>query len=364
MINATNCRTSPAVGTGAAQTVSFSFPITLNGDLIVAKVLVASPYTATVLTETTHYTVTNNGDAGGSITTVTPFIANTYNIVVYRRTSPVQTLDLVNGGPFDGPTLESALDKLTKLVQENADAIAATVSIPGGIYTPGTAVLLNVATTMTANSDSLIPTQKAVVTAIATATAGATLLTTTANRTVSALLTFTTSPIVPPPTTAYQAATKGYVDGFAGISGSIVQRKLNQTNSAGAYTTPAITVSNTIMAASDGTTVGLTGAITPTSVYSTIQVEVLVNVASAGIITIFLLQGTTVVASATVPACTTGAQVHLTFNILCTGLTTAQTFTVRGGCSTGNLYIDRTAALTAPFGQTWISSLVLTEVRA
>jgi hypothetical protein len=96
--NQTN-RTS-VTGTGAEQEIPFTFPITATSDLVVYKRL-TSTGVETQLAETTDYTVSITGDTGGTVTTVTPFIAATYTIHVIRATPYTQALDLASGGSFD-----------------------------------------------------------------------------------------------------------------------------------------------------------------------------------------------------------------------------------------------------------------------
>ncbi len=125
--NLTN-RTS-AVGTGAAQTVPFSFPILVNSDItVIARVTATGVETA--LSETTHYTVTNNGESGGSITTVTPFVASTSQVHIIRNTPLTQTLDLTQGGSFNAENIEDTFDKSRKLDIENFNSIDRVIKFP------------------------------------------------------------------------------------------------------------------------------------------------------------------------------------------------------------------------------------------
>ena len=125
--NETN-RTS-VVGTGAEQIITFSFPIVNNSDITVYKRLISTGAQET-LTETTNYTVTNNGSAGGSITTVTPFFASTYQIHIVRNTPVTQSLDLEQGGSFNAEFVEAAFDKATKLITENKDSVDRVLRFP------------------------------------------------------------------------------------------------------------------------------------------------------------------------------------------------------------------------------------------
>lgn len=118
-----------AVGTGAEQTVSFSFPIILDSDITVRQRITATGVESD-LDETTHYTVTNNGVNGGSITTVTPFVATSAEIHIIRDTPMTQALDLTSGGDFSSIDIEAALDKNTKLIIENNDTLSRALQLP------------------------------------------------------------------------------------------------------------------------------------------------------------------------------------------------------------------------------------------
>jgi len=149
-VSDTTARTTAVTGTGAAQTIPFTFPITADSDISVVTTLIASPYTQATLTETTHYTVSNLGEAGGSITTVTPFVASTKTVQIIRSSPKTQTVDLTAGGSFDAETIEDAFDKLTRLLIELEDRIdvylAGEADIVAGVdYQAYSSVLTSVA---------------------------------------------------------------------------------------------------------------------------------------------------------------------------------------------------------------------------
>jgi hypothetical protein len=121
-------RTS-AVGTGAEQTVPFTFPITANSDIVVTSRIITTGGEVTMV-ETTDYTVVNNGSSGGSITTVTPFIASTLEIHIVRDTPNTQITDLQTGGAFNADNVEDMSDKTTKLTIENVDALSRIPQFP------------------------------------------------------------------------------------------------------------------------------------------------------------------------------------------------------------------------------------------
>lgn len=107
-------RTS-AVGAGAVLSIPYTFPTSASGDLIV-KQRVTATGAETTLTETTDYTATY-GDSGGTVQTVAT-IASTDEVHVIRSTPITQLLDLTQGGSFSAENIESALDKITKILIE------------------------------------------------------------------------------------------------------------------------------------------------------------------------------------------------------------------------------------------------------
>jgi hypothetical protein len=75
--------------------------------------------------ESTDYTVSGVGDeSGGNVTFVSAPPSGTNNVVLIRDVPKTQDTDLPLGGQFPASTIEDALDKLTVLVQQNADRIA------------------------------------------------------------------------------------------------------------------------------------------------------------------------------------------------------------------------------------------------
>ncbi len=121
-------RTS-ATGTGSTgQEIAFSFPITATSDLTVLKRVTATGV-ETTLAETTNYTVGIDGTSGGTVTTVTT-IETTEQIHIIRDTPMTQPLDLEQGGAFSAENIESGLDRNTKLIIENSDSAARSLTAP------------------------------------------------------------------------------------------------------------------------------------------------------------------------------------------------------------------------------------------
>jgi len=121
-------RRTSAVGTNAVgQEIPYSFPTSASGDLTVIQRVTATGV-PTELAETTNFTATY-GSTGGTVTMVTAAPATT-TVHVIRDTDMTQTLDLEQGGAFNAENVEAALDKNTKLIIENADVGARSLTVP------------------------------------------------------------------------------------------------------------------------------------------------------------------------------------------------------------------------------------------
>jgi len=127
-VSNTTARTS-AVGTATAgQQIAFSFPAASTDEIVVKSRVTATGVEAT-LTETTDYTVSLNGDVGGTVTMVAAW-ATTYTIWILRSTTATQTLDLEHGGTFSAENVEDALDKNCKLNINQADQLSRAIRAP------------------------------------------------------------------------------------------------------------------------------------------------------------------------------------------------------------------------------------------
>jgi hypothetical protein len=121
-------RTSATGEAAVGQTIDFDFPILNTSDVKVYTRVTADGTEAT-LTETTNYTVSINGNSGGTVTMVTS-VAATSVIHVIRDTPLTQTLSLVDGGDFSASDIMAALDKLHRIVIDHDVRIARCLSIP------------------------------------------------------------------------------------------------------------------------------------------------------------------------------------------------------------------------------------------
>ncbi len=119
-----------AVGAAAVLEIPYVFPTTQSGDLKVIQ-RVTSTGVETELTENATsdgYTATY-GSTGGTVTT-SDSIAATDEVHVIRNTPMTQLLDLVAGGNFNPERIESAFDKVTKLIIEKSGSIDRNVVFP------------------------------------------------------------------------------------------------------------------------------------------------------------------------------------------------------------------------------------------
>lgn len=83
----------------------------------------------TVQTKTTHYSVSNVGNANGGNVTFVTAPATGKTVVLIRNTPSTQVTDYVPNDPFPAAAHEDALDKLTFLVQEVQEEIDRTIKL-------------------------------------------------------------------------------------------------------------------------------------------------------------------------------------------------------------------------------------------
>ena len=100
---------------GTLTAFTYNFPINTTAELKVIERTATG--TETVKSLTTHYSITDNGSAGGTVTFSTA-PANGVTVVLLRDTSLTQETDYIANDPFPAETHESALDKLTLQQQE------------------------------------------------------------------------------------------------------------------------------------------------------------------------------------------------------------------------------------------------------
>lgn len=108
-------------GDGSTANFAYTFKIFDQDDLTV----IVRSATGTEITKTlgTHYTVSGVGsESGGNVAMLTP-PASGETLTILREQPLVQELDLVPNDPFPAQSLESALDKLTFMVQAHSEEL-------------------------------------------------------------------------------------------------------------------------------------------------------------------------------------------------------------------------------------------------
>ena len=105
---------------------AYTFPIHSVNELTV--ILRAANGTETIQTITTHYSIVDNGSAGGQVNFVSaPATGNT--VVLLRDTNLTQETDYIANDPFPAETHEAALDKITLQQQELQEELDRAIKI-------------------------------------------------------------------------------------------------------------------------------------------------------------------------------------------------------------------------------------------
>jgi hypothetical protein len=117
-ISTTESRISYA---GNGSTTDFSYPYLFleNGDLVV--VLISSTGTETAQVLDTDYTLTGAGSESGGTVTMGTAPASGETLVIYREMDMTQETDYIEGDAFPAESHETALDRLTMLIQQVHD---------------------------------------------------------------------------------------------------------------------------------------------------------------------------------------------------------------------------------------------------
>jgi len=113
-------------GDGSATQFAYQFPIHTTAEL---KVIERSALgTETVKSLGTHYSITDNGSAGGQVTFGTAPVSGV-SIILLRDTNLTQETDYIANDPFPAETHEAALDKLTLQIQEAQEEIDRSIKL-------------------------------------------------------------------------------------------------------------------------------------------------------------------------------------------------------------------------------------------
>ena len=137
MISSVTNKMSGTTGTGAAQTISFTFPVFAESEV---KVRARNTATGveTLLTLTTHYTVSLTGTGvpnyiSGSITTTSTTYdtyGTDYSFHIYRATTETQDTDLIENDDLPADVIEARFDKLFCLFADLNEKVDRCLKIP------------------------------------------------------------------------------------------------------------------------------------------------------------------------------------------------------------------------------------------
>tara|TARA_R100000655_G_scaffold6558_4_gene18694 strand:+ start:2338 stop:4476 length:2139 start_codon:yes stop_codon:yes gene_type:complete len=125
-VSSTTTRNSYS-GNGSTTTFAYGFKIFADADLTV--ILRASTGAETVQSLTTHYTVTNAGNASGGNVVFGSAPASGVTVVIRRNMGITQATDYVANDPFPAATHEDALDRLTFISQQMQEEIDRSIKL-------------------------------------------------------------------------------------------------------------------------------------------------------------------------------------------------------------------------------------------
>lgn len=122
----------PFTGNSGVATYSFGFKIFEASDMLVVETDLSG--VSTTKTVPTDYTVSINSDQdnspGGNVTRVAGNLPTGYLLTLTSAVPETQKLVITNFGAFLAGVINDALDRLTILVQQNANKLSRTFSIP------------------------------------------------------------------------------------------------------------------------------------------------------------------------------------------------------------------------------------------
>lgn len=117
-------------GNGVTDTFAFTGRIFNTSDIKVNIITRATDALVETLTETTHYTVTINGDESAEIVVVASKIPSASQDIQLLRVLPkTQTLDLPTGTRFPAESVEDALDKSISIIQDLSEVVDRSIKL-------------------------------------------------------------------------------------------------------------------------------------------------------------------------------------------------------------------------------------------
>ena len=130
-VTETSSKEDPQACNGSAVAFTFDFPVDATSEVVVILRTVATGAVET-LEETTDYAISavNNDLSSGGVCTTVATYSSAYTISLSRRTAQTQTTTLRDTGVLSLSSVTSALDKLTRLIQELQEQIDRSPRIP------------------------------------------------------------------------------------------------------------------------------------------------------------------------------------------------------------------------------------------
>ncbi|HYD35952.1 MAG TPA: hypothetical protein VD999_07880 [Vitreimonas sp.] len=139
-------------GTGGVVTFAYDFYISDAAEL---KVYLEIAGVLELQELNTDYTITGVGESlGGSITFGTAPAAGTANVLLIRQTPHTQETDYIEGDDFPAESHEEALDKLTRICQEQQEAIDRSVKVDANDSTTPDELLTSISAAVAAAEDA------------------------------------------------------------------------------------------------------------------------------------------------------------------------------------------------------------------
>ena len=132
MLSSTTTQTAQLTGNASTSTTyAIGFPLDNAADIQAITTVTATGVQATLTSGQFTFTPTiTSGRITGGTATTNPAIPTTSTIRFRRVTPRTQAFDVVQGSRFSAEALESALDKMTMILQEiERDYLAADVAI-------------------------------------------------------------------------------------------------------------------------------------------------------------------------------------------------------------------------------------------
>jgi len=114
---------------GNDVTTSFSFPSLFFEDTHLEVIQISAAGVETVLTLTTHYSVTGMGNSSGGTVVMVTAVPSGEKLYIHRVVPMTQETDYVTGDAFPAETHEKALDLLTMITQQVSETVGKSVRL-------------------------------------------------------------------------------------------------------------------------------------------------------------------------------------------------------------------------------------------